>query len=148
MTKERVAMEERITMEGILKTTVKKEVIKVIKEAKCLNCGHLLNTPSVPIEGYPSIQLGFRFTKGDDKEDHLLCVSAIWGSMTLKSFPEIPEGEVLKLFCPSCKRLFPKTATVCGRCGAPVAKFQSEFGIVHVCTRRGCPWYGIEKEDY
>ncbi len=107
-------------------------------------CGIGLVDPVREIDGHPAIKIGWRYMNEALRDgDHVLHVSAAWGGRTVRSEPEIREGEVLDLFCPWCGASLP-TVAYC-TCNAKMVGIKSLYvrdgssGMIQVCSRRGCP---------
>jgi len=103
-------------------------------QVSCPRCNHSLMDEGAPLEGRPSI----RVTASLDGAHGRLWLSSLVGSSAAEAEPPVPDGAVLRLFCPHCHGEL-AGRWECGACGAPMVPLLVRGGgIVQVCSRRGC----------
>lgn len=129
----------------------KKEKIKVeipskairIKHAACPN-GHFLMNEEHKINGYPSIEViaQYQGKKG------ALFLDPIYGSYTIISELDIPQGEIIHFSCPKCGVSFSAAGHICDECSAPlIALSLPHDGVVEACCRNGCHFHNLTLSD-
>jgi hypothetical protein len=116
---------------------------KLVVTLKCPHCKISLMNEAVEINDFPSIRIRIQYSEGEGA----LYLSSVYGSYDIVSEVNVPENEIAKFLCPSCKA-FLLLERECEECGAPLAFFELESGgKVQVCTRRGCQYHTIEYSD-
>ena len=110
---------------------------------QCHYCGANLMDEAFPIDGHPSVKLTID-CRGKRGTLHL---SSRYGSYNLVSEIDIPQGEIVQIFCPHCGKDM-KSSRLCYECGAPMITFESVLGgYLRICSRRGCEKHIIEFEN-
>ncbi|NOZ56800.1 MAG: hypothetical protein GXO73_08460 [Calditrichaeota bacterium] len=105
-----------------------------ITHAHCPN-GCDLMEESVKIGGYASVHVRVRYK--DEEGDMYL--DPRYGSFENISDIEIPEGEIVELFCPHCGQSLRDEHERCRQCSAPMfALMLPHGGIIEGCLRKGC----------
>jgi len=110
---------------------------------QCPHCGVGFDDPEHPIDGKPSIlmQAEAQGRRG------WIRLSPLYGSYKLESEHEMPEGEVVKLFCHSCGKEMVSTRS-CELCEGAMARMRlASGGAIQVCLRIGCKKHLLEFED-
>jgi len=103
-------------------------------EVSCARCNHSLMDSEHIIDGHPSI----RVTASFGHSHGWLALSSLYGSYKVASEYEIPNDEVVQLFCPHCHAELIGGGE-CSDCGAPmVPMIVRGGGLVQICSRRGC----------
>jgi len=104
-------------------------------EVSCPRCNHSLMDSTTPVDGRPSI----RVTVGFGNSFAPVNFSSLYGSLNSVYGAEIPEGCACRFFCPRCHGELVGPSR-CAECGGPMAPMIVRGGgMVHACTRRGCP---------
>ena len=110
---------------------------------KCTHCGADLMDPERPVDDRPSIRL--RIDRDGRWGDAWL--SALYGSPSVDCSFEIPDGDLVDLYCPACGVRFRSTRQ-CSACFAPMVNLGiQEAGEVVVCCRWGCKNHLLEFND-
>ncbi len=110
---------------------------------KCIHCGESLMDPDFEIDDHPSVKI-LVASNGDTGVLHL---SSRYGSDTKDSEIDIPDGDIVRIFCPNCKADF-KSSRLCYECKAPMVTFESILGgYIRVCSRWGCKKHLVEFEN-
>jgi NADH-quinone oxidoreductase subunit E len=100
----------------------------------CPRCNHGLMDPAHPIGGHPSIDL----VAASGRRAGRLRLSGVYGAYGFESADALPEGTIVKLFCPHCAGELGGLG-VCPECEAPLVPLLVEGGaILQVCARLGC----------
>ncbi len=103
-------------------------------EVACPACNRSLMSYDRLLDGHPMIHVTVAF----GRKHGWLRLSSLWGDYRTESEHEIPQDEILDIFCPRCHAELRSTRQ-CPRCEAPtIPLFVRGGGIVHVCSRRGC----------
>ncbi len=103
-------------------------------DASCPHCNHSFKDETVAIDGYPSLKIN---AVVDGKQGPVR-LSCLYGSYNVSSEFEIPEGTIVKFFCPHCNSQIHSTSD-CSECGAPMIPMLVDGGgLVRICSRRGC----------
>jgi len=110
---------------------------------KCHHCGESLMDPDFEIDDHPSVKI----LVASNGDTGLLRLSSRYGSYNKESEIDIPDGDIVRVFCPHCKDDM-KSSRLCYECKAPMVTFESLLGgYVRVCSRWGCKKHLIEFED-
>ena len=110
---------------------------------KCFHCGRNLMDKDFKIDLHPSVKVIIEY-KGKKGALHL---SSRYGSHNVDSEIDIPEGEIVRFFCPYCESEL-KSSRACYECNAPMVTFESVLGgYLRICSRKGCMKHGIEFEN-
>ena len=110
---------------------------------KCPHCGKSLMDEEVKIDDHPSVKLNIQWSGKRAR----LCLSSLYGSYKVDSELPVPEGEVVKFFCPHCNVNLAGSRS-CEKCNAPMVPLRfTEGGTVQICSRRGCKKHLIEFEE-
>ena len=110
---------------------------------KCRHCGRSLMDEENRIDNRPSVKVIVQM----GKKKGPLNMSSFYGSYTLKSKVKLPEGRMIRVFCPYCKTEI-KGARVCESCKAHMIPLAlQEGGLVQICSRKGCKKHLFEFED-
>jgi NADH-quinone oxidoreductase subunit E len=100
----------------------------------CPSCNRSLMSYDHLFDGHPSIHVTVAF----GRKHGWLRLSSLWGDYRTKSEHEIPNDEILDIFCPRCHAEL-RSSRECPKCEAPqIPLFVRAGGVVHVCSRRGC----------
>jgi len=103
-------------------------------EVSCARCNHSLMDPQHVIDGRPSIRVTVSF----GNKHGWLALSSLYGSYKVASEYEIPQDEIVHVFCPHCHAELIGGGR-CSDCGAPmVPMIVRGGGVVQICSRRGC----------
>jgi hypothetical protein len=95
------------------------------------------------IDDYPSLSLLVEY----QGKKSCFRLSSLYGSYLIESEVEIPLGEIMRFFCPACKKEFVGNR-VCDVCKAPMIPIMNEKGgWLQICARRGCKKHLVEFED-
>ena len=86
----------------------------VALDIKCRRCGASVMDNDHELEGLPSVHLRI----GHEGEMGDVWLSSLYGSPTIECSLDIPDGDLIDLHCPSCRRRFRHTRR-CGQCQAP-----------------------------
>ncbi len=112
-------------------------------DIQCNRCQASLMDPNHPIDGQPSVHLLLHH----DGRNGEVWLSGLYGSDRIECTLEIPNGEIVDLYCPACKRRFRPTRQ-CEKCAAPMTNLGiQEAGEVVVCCRYGCKNHLLEFSD-
>ena len=110
---------------------------------KCPLCGKSLMDEEIKIDDLPSVKLNVQ--RGEKRGT--LRLSSLYGSYSIDSELSVPQGEVVKFFCPHCNADL-TGSRVCEECNAPMIPMRfTEGGTVQICSRRGCKKHLIEFEE-
>ena len=103
-------------------------------EVSCASCNHSLMDSGHIIDGHPSIRVTVSF----GQKHGWLALSSLYGSYKVVSEYDIPQDEIVQLFCPHCHAELIGGGR-CSECGAPmVPMIVRGGGVVQICSRRGC----------
>lgn len=106
-----------------------------IKEAFCPK-GHSLMEPGHPMGGAPSIKVLAASDSGEEGEIYL---NAWYGNFEVDSSFLMKEGEVLDIYCPTCRTDLRSMDERCSFCGARMFQIKlTKGGVVEACSRKGC----------
>jgi ssDNA-binding Zn-finger/Zn-ribbon topoisomerase 1 len=88
--------------------------------------------------------------RGD--EEGLLMLSPYLNIFTSRSTIRLPEDELIEnILCPHCNHSLVITGEECGECGSQVARIvvgaTSRLVDFYICSRKGCTWHGLSRED-
>jgi len=115
-----------------------------IKEACCPN-GHSLMAPEHPMGGAPSIKVIF---VSDSGEEGVAYLNPWYGNFEVDSSFPMKEGEVVELFCPSCRADMRRPDDRCTFCGARMFQIKlPKGGMVEGCSRKGCHNHRLKVVD-
>lgn len=110
---------------------------------KCPHCGKSLMDEDKKIDDRPSVKLNVQL----GEKRGTLRLSSLYGSYNIDSELSVPQGEVVKFFCPHCNAELIGSRN-CEECNAPMIPMRfAEGGIVQICSRRGCKKHLIEFEE-
>ena len=100
----------------------------------CPHCNHSFKDETFAIDGYPSLKINVAM----DQQQGWLRLSCLYGSYSVSTEFEIPEGTVVNFICPHCNSQIRSTSD-CSECGAPMIPMLVDGGgIVRICSRRWC----------
>ena len=103
-------------------------------EVSCPHCNHSFEDETFAIDGYPSLKLNIAM----NHQQGWIRLSCLYGSYSVSTEFEIPEGMVVNFICPHCNSEIRSTSD-CSQCGAPMIPMLVDGGgIVRICSRRGC----------
>jgi len=120
---------------GLGKADVGDHEQPLLIEASCPRCNHSLMDPASPVDGGPSIRVTVSFGCRCAPAN----LSALHNGSNSVCAAEIPVGAACRVFCPRCHGELAGPLR-CAECGATMAPMIVRGGgMVHVCTRRGCP---------
>lgn len=103
-------------------------------DVACPACQHSFRDETLKLDGYPSLKLDAAVNGGRG----WVRLSTLYGSSTVCSEPEIPEGDVVEFICPHCRSQI-QAVSDCPRCQAPMIRLPvGGGGTIQICTRRGC----------
>ncbi len=109
-------------------------------EVNCPRCNHSLMDSATLVDGRPSI----RVTVGFGTRFAPVNLSSLYGSPDSVCGAEVPPGAACRFFCPRCHGELVGLSR-CAECGGPMAPMiVRRGGMVHVCTRRGCPGHRLD----
>jgi len=95
------------------------------------------------IDDHPSVKLSIEW----GGQQGTLYLSSLYGSYNIDIGLPVPEGEVVKFFCPHCSGELTGTRR-CEECDALMLPLRfREGGTVQICSRRGCKKHFIEFQD-
>ncbi len=110
---------------------------------KCPECGKSLMDHQQLVDNESSIKLVIETS--NDKG--IIRLSSIYGSHNYTCDIKIPEDEIAKFYCPSCKSNITSDLD-CKTCEAPMIPFILDMGgNVSICSRSGCKNHFVEFED-
>ncbi len=110
---------------------------------KCPHCGESLMDRENMIDSKSSVKL--IAACGENKGP--INMSAVYGNYTIKSAFKLPEGEIVRVFCPHCEKELTGTRK-CESCDADMIPLAlEEGGTVQICSRRGCKKHCFEFDD-
>ncbi len=102
-------------------------------EVSCPRCNHSLMDSRYVIDGQPSIRVTVSF----GNKHGWLALSSLYGSQKVSSEYEVPQDEIVHVFCPHCHAELIGSGR-CSECGAPmVSMIVRGGGVVQICSRRG-----------
>jgi NADH:ubiquinone oxidoreductase subunit E len=109
-------------------------------EVSCSRCNHLLTDSEHLLDGHPSIHISLAF----NSKHGWLHLSSLYGSRTVESEYEVPEGTAVDMFCPHCNAQLTGAGNcpVCEAALVPIAVRGG--GIVQICSRNGCPYHMLD----
>jgi hypothetical protein len=115
-----------------------------LEHASCPK-GHGLMDPSVPINGYPSIKVVLQY--GDVKG--IVHLDPVYGSFHNIFDVDIPEGVVVKMFCPICDAdMGVQEDRSCDWCFSPMFQMHLPHnGMVEGCLKVGCHRHRLKLVD-
>ena len=103
-------------------------------DVACPACQHSFRDETLKLDGYPSLKLDVAVNGGRG----WVRLSTLYGSSTVCSEPEIPEGDVVEFICPHCRSQIQAVSDY-PRCQAPMIRLPvGGGGTIQICTRRGC----------
>jgi len=103
-------------------------------DVSCPHCNHSFKDEIFAIDGYPSLKINVAM----DHKQGWIRLSGLYGSYSVSTEFEIPEGTVANFICPHCNSEIHSTSD-CSQCGAPMIPMLVDGGgIVRICSRRGC----------
>ena len=110
---------------------------------KCPHCKKSFMDPYDQINGQPSIKVDIE--ANEKKGRFRLC--SYYGCFDHKSSIELNKNEVIKFYCPHCKKEL-TSPNKCEECGEPMVQFALEKGgKVHICSKVGCNKHFISFQD-
>ena len=122
------------TREGFDKLDIGKDERIFPIDVNCPNCNRSFKDETFTIDGYSSLKINISM----DGEQGWIRLSCLYGSYSVSSEFEIPEGTAVNFICPHCESEIHSTSD-CSQCGAPMIPMLVDGGgIVSVCSRRGC----------
>jgi len=103
-------------------------------EVNCPHCNHSFKDEAFAIDGYPSLKINVAM----EHKVGWVRLSCLYGSYSISTEFEIPEGTVVNFICPHCNSQIHSTS-VCSQCGALMIPMPVDGGgTVQICSRRGC----------
>ena len=103
-------------------------------DVSCPHCNHSFKDETFVIDGYPSLKINVAM----DHKEGWIRLSCLYGSYSVSTEFEIPEGTIVNFICPHCNSEIHSTSD-CSGCGAPMIPMLVDGGgIVQICSRRGC----------
>lgn len=110
---------------------------------KCPKCDKSLMDEEHKIDEHPSVKVMIEH----ENKKGLVRLSSLYGSYKLESELSVPQGEVVRFFCPFCGSDLTGTRK-CDDCGAPMIPLKFfDGGLVQICSRKGCKKHLIEFEN-
>ena len=124
----------RKAKEGLSKTNIKTDERIFPVTVRCPHCNHSLMEKNCLVDDLPSIGLTISYNRTHGR----LNLSSLYGSFSIDSEINIPDGTALDIFCPYCHTEL-NTKSICPLCNASmVSMVVQDGGVVQVCSRRGC----------
>lgn len=112
-------------------------------DLKCIHCGENLMDDCFHIGNHPSVLVTIEH-KG---KKGALRMSSLYRSSNVLSELNIPLGETVRFFCPSCESDL-GSSRKCYDCGAQLVTFIFSFGgYQRICSRKGCRKHIVEFEN-
>jgi hypothetical protein len=112
-------------------------------KVKCPLCQQSLMDYTHFLNAKPSIKLTI---EGGGKHG-VINLCSTYGCYEKTSNIELVQDDIVKLFCPHCKKEL-TTKAECDVCKAPIVSFAlDKGGKVHVCSRIGCKKHAVSFED-
>jgi poly-gamma-glutamate synthase PgsB/CapB len=103
-------------------------------DVECPECHESLMDASVQIDDNPAVKIEMKHGSNSGP----LWLSCIWGSYKPQFDINIPEGEIVQIYCPHCNVEL-VAREICPKCGIPMVPLQRRGrGMVYFCPRRGC----------
>jgi len=103
-------------------------------DVSCPQCNHSFKDETFTIDGYPCLKINV----ATDHQQGWIRLSCLYGSYSVSTEFEIPEGIVVNFICPHCNSEIHSTSD-CSQCGAPmITMLVDGGGIIRICSRRGC----------
>jgi len=103
-------------------------------EVSCPHCNHSFKDETFAIDGYPCLKINV----AADHQQGWIRLSCLYGSCSVSTEFEIPEGTVVTFICPHCNSEIHSTSD-CSVCGAPmIPMIVDGGGIIRICSRHGC----------
>ncbi len=97
--------------------------------------GHSLMNTEHKINGYASVTLLAKYKN----EEGLIHLDPVYGSFKNVSEINVPEGECVELFCPTCHVTLTLDNITCEECGSKMfGAYLPHGGRVEACLRNGC----------
>jgi NADH-quinone oxidoreductase subunit E len=119
---------------GFSKSDIGKDESMFPIETSCPHCGRSFRDEAFAVDGLPSLKINV--SAGGKKG--WLRLSSLYGSYSIASETEIPEGTVAGFTCPHCNSEI-KGESDCFDCGAPLVSMPvNGGGVIQICSRRGC----------
>ena len=114
-----------------------------VQHAQCPN-RHNLMDPDHLINGYASVTLNVKY------KDIFGCIhlDPVYGSFKNISEIDIPDGETVEFYCPTCNVSLLLEQVICEECGANMfGVYLPHGGRVEACTRNGCQNHNLKLAD-
>jgi NADH-quinone oxidoreductase subunit E len=103
-------------------------------DVSCPRCRHSFKDETFAIDGYPCLKVNIAM----NHQQGWLRLSCLYGSYSVSTEFEIPEGTVVNFVCPHCNSEI-SSESDCSQCGAPMIPMPVDGGgIIQICSRRGC----------
>jgi NADH-quinone oxidoreductase subunit E len=103
-------------------------------DVSCPHCNRSFKDETFAIDGYPSLKINVAM----DHKEGWIRLSCLYGSYSVSTEFDIPEGTVVNFICPHCSSKIRSTSD-CSACGAPmIPMLVGGGGIIWVCSRYGC----------
>lgn len=103
-------------------------------DVSCPHCNHSFKDETFAIDGHPCLKINVAM----DHTEGWARLSCLYGSYSVSTEFEIPEGTVVNFICPHCNSEIRSTSD-CSVCGAPmILMLVDGGGIIWICSRRGC----------
>jgi predicted RNA-binding Zn-ribbon protein involved in translation (DUF1610 family) len=110
---------------------------------KCPLCEKSLMDKNQPVDGKPGIVLNIATSQQKGR----IILSSIYESYNYRCDIDIPNGEIVKFFCPSCNEMIISNIE-CEHCKAQMVPLDLDIGgKASICSRSGCKGHFIEFEN-
>jgi len=121
-------------LKGFEETEIGKDKRIFPIDVSCPHCNHSFKDDTFVIDGYPSLKINVAM----NHKHGWIRLSCLYGSYSVSTEFEIPEGKVVTFICPHCSSEIHSTSD-CSICGAPmIPMLVKGGGIIQICSRRGC----------
>ncbi len=112
---------------------------------KCPHCQTVLNDENHLINNHPAIKV---VVETNIKQKGFIWLSSIYGDYNYSCEFPIPDGEIVRMYCPECQTELKRKNLECDICGAPLISFLCNIGgRVNICSRNGCKNHYVVFED-
>ncbi len=114
-----------------------------IQHAMCPNRHNLMDTDHL-INGYASITVKVKYKDVVG----MIHLDPVYGSFKNVSEIDIPDGETVEFFCPTCGTTLILDHVVCDECGSNMCGvYLPHGGRVEACARNGCQNHNLKLTD-
>ncbi len=108
--------------------------------AVCPHCHQSFKDYTFIIDGHPCLKM--KAANGHSRG--WIRLSCLYGSYSVSTELEIPEGATANFICPHCDSELSGKSD-CSQCGAPMTELSVDGGgIVQICSRRGCKNHSLD----